>query len=303
MATPTFVGTGLGGGSTPLAVSAGAIAAQDTAAAFAPAGSTATGGSGALTYAWTLVGKPPGSTKTSGDIVGSTLIDFTSFTPDVGGFYTFMLEVTDSDGAICSDSATAVVGQDGWVKQDLSTWTLTAGNVADLVVSTSSSQIVIADKAANLDPADWSYYRGPSLSANMRYEARWERTNSGALDKVGVCVGARDSSDSNPRFCGGQYESATNKTHFGVDASTYWTANVDCVDALVTFVTDDSLRITGGSSVALDASGDQSGLRAQAATEATTTPELVAYVRHGAVGGGQVTLQYELWIRALPTGV
>jgi hypothetical protein len=282
-------------------VGAGSITNQLTNAAFAVSGSAVTGGTGGYTYAWTLVGKPPGSTKTNGDITGASLIDFTSFTPDLGGFYTFMLEVTDSDGAVCSDSTTVTVGEDGWLKQDLSTWTLVAGDVADLVVSTSSTQIVIADKAANLDPADWSYYRGPALSADMRYEARWERTNPGALDKVGVCVGARDSADSNPRFCGGQYESPTDKTHFGVDSSTYWTANVDCVQNIVTFLTDHSSRITGGSSVALDASGDQSGLRAQAASEATTTPEWVAYVRHGAAGGGEVTLNYEFWIRTLPT--
>jgi len=304
MATPTFIGSGLGGGgSTPLSVSAGSISNQLTNAAFAVSGSAVAGGSGSYTYAWTLVGKPPGCAKTSGDITGASSKDFTSFTPDLGGFYTFMLEVTDSDGAVCSDSTTVTVGEDGWLKQDLSTWSLTAGNVADLVVSTSSTQIVIADKAANLDPADWSYYTGPALSADTRYEMRWERTNPGQLDKVGVCVGARDTSDNNPRFCAGQYESATDKTHFGVDLTTYWTANVDCVQNIVTFLTDASKRICGGSSVAMDASDDHVGARAQAATETTTTANIVAYVRHGAAGGGEVTLQYELWIRALPTGV
>lgn len=185
-----------------------------------------------------------------------------------------------------------------WVTVDLSTWTLTAGDVANLVLSTTAGQIVIDDLAANTDPADWSYYTGPAIQANKRYELLFERTNPAVLDAVGVTVGIRDTADNSPRFTGGVYRSSVAKAHFGVTETTYWTATVDVDKVLVSFITDKDGKASGFTSVALTAAGAVVAAQSYNTSPTVTSGVLCAYVRHGAVlGTGPSTLQYSFKYR------
>ena len=286
-----------------LSLSAGAIADQDAATALAPTGTAPTGGTAPYTYAWTLAGRPAGSTKVTGDITDVTAIDFTAFTPDTGGDYVFEVTVTDDNGVTAKDSTTVTVGQDGFIKIDLSTWTLTAGTTAGLVVSVSSTQVVIADLAANTSTNSWSMFTGIAIATNHSYEFKYRRLNPGQFDRVGMCFGLQDT-DMLPRFCAGTYEDtgvSLIKQHFGANNAWSWTADINTNGNVIHVSTDNSGTIISGTSVSLDASGDWNSIRNQAAPDVTTDGNICGFVRHGTIGyGGNSTIQYELWLRILP---
>jgi hypothetical protein len=195
-----------------------------------------------------------------------------------------------------------IVSTNEWIQQDLTTWALTDGAVTGLVTSVTSTQIVIADKVANTTPSDWSRFSGPELLPNKRYELKWIRKNAGQYDSVGVCVGAHDIADESPRFAAGQFEAGTAQNHFGALEGGYWqNTSTDIETVIVTFITDDSSNIYGGLSVAFDHSEIRVNSKEQGASlYATTTPRLVAYVRHGAAFGSTSTINYELWVRVSP---
>ena len=67
-------------------------------------GSQSSGGSGGLTYAWSLTTKPSGSTAALSSASGVAV----SFTPDLAGTYTATLLVTDGTGCMSQSTTTTI---------------------------------------------------------------------------------------------------------------------------------------------------------------------------------------------------
>ena len=130
-----------------LVMAAGTFVAQSSNTPFAPSGTSASGGVPGYTYAWTLFSKPTGSSKTSADIVGASNPNFTSFTPDYPGRYSFALAVTDALGTMVSQRSDILVGDLGsdnryWIKKTIdcaleaaSDWKVGAHTLAGYAVS------------------------------------------------------------------------------------------------------------------------------------------------------------------------
>lgn len=303
MPGPIIVETGGATYVPPLEVTAGSISNYDTNEIIAPTGTSVSGGSAPYTYEWTLIGKPAASDKTSADIVDATSIDFTSFQTDVGGIYVFQLKVVDNDGTEGYGHAVSTIGRNGWIRQDLSLWVKTEGSVAGLITSVSSTEVVFADLTANSSIAEWTYFTGPLVQANKRYEFKYIRVNPEGYDRAGLCIGVRDSADGSPKFCAGQFETAAVQNHFGaLEAATWENTHTGCIGSIITFVSDKNANCYGGVAIAINSAGERLGRYEQGSSIYTaTTPVITVYGRHGITGhGSPSTVRYEIWLRISP---
>lgn len=185
-----------------------------------------------------------------------------------------------------------------WQRVDLSTWTLTAGTVADLVTAVTPSSITIADKTANTAWTEWTMLSGPTPEAGYLYMVKIVRTNAGADDRCGVYIGLRDAPDSVPLAVGGPYEDgAGNQPHVTRIAGTTASNADGCVSSVTSVFVDASNNLVGCGIVGFADNGTFISAKA-GALGVTTSPEICAFVEHGLTGvGAPSVFEYEVWIK------